>query len=224
MATARRSGSSSPTLRMWRTAPRGTQTMSSLPARTTTPPVSSHSRRPARTTHHSSNSRCQCGRLPPPGALAISVTRLRSSAIIRLDQGGGPICVVTSAIRVCRTLGQVELAAEGGVGPEARRSITMVAGDGEAVVVTGGSPSAATLPLQRLDSLRALELHVFVERGDTALCAHAHHLPVRLSGAAAQVSRARNEVRALVKTSGCSRFERWAADLMTSSCEPAILA
>ena len=74
--------------RMWCTVPRGTHTMSSLAASTTTPPVSSHCRRPPSTTHHSSNSRCQCGRLPPPGGEAMRVTRLRSSAMIRLDQGG----------------------------------------------------------------------------------------------------------------------------------------
>ena len=105
--------------------PRGTQTMSSLFARTTTPPVSSHSRRPASTTHHSSNSRCQCGRLPPPGGLAISVTSWRSSAMIRLDHGGAPIWPTTSATRVCGTLGQAALAAAGGVGPLARRSMAM---------------------------------------------------------------------------------------------------
>src|SRR5439155_601291 len=65
--------------------------MSSLFARTVVPPVSSHWGVPARTTHHSSKSLCQCGRLPPPGGLAISVTSWRSSAMMRLDQGGGLI-------------------------------------------------------------------------------------------------------------------------------------
>ena len=104
--------------------PRGTHTMSSLAAFTTMPPVSSHCRRPPSTTHHSSNSLCQCGRLPPPGGVAINVTRLRSSAMIRLDHGGVPICFMTSVMRVCRTLGQTPLAC-GGVGPVARRLMTM---------------------------------------------------------------------------------------------------
>ena len=74
MATASRSESSAPTLLMWCTVPRGTHTISSLPARTIVPPVSSHCNVPASTTHHSSKSLCQWGRLPPPGGLAISVT------------------------------------------------------------------------------------------------------------------------------------------------------
>src|SRR5437867_824011 len=130
MATASRSESSSPTFRMWCTVPRGTHTISSRVAWTRLPPVSSHSSRPANTTHHSSNSRCQCGRFPPPGGLAISVTSWRSSAMIRRDHGAGPICATTAAIRVWRTLGHVVLAAWGGVGPVASSLMTIVAGDG----------------------------------------------------------------------------------------------
>lgn len=120
MATARRSEFSVPTVLMWCTVPRGTQTMSSLRASTTIPPVSSQVNSPARTTHHSSKSACQWGRLPPPGGAAMSVTSCRSSAMSRVDQGAGPILVTTSAIRVCSTLGQVGLAAVGGVGPVAK--------------------------------------------------------------------------------------------------------
>ncbi len=114
--------------------------MSSFAAWNTTPPVSSHSSRPASTTHHSSNSRCQCGRLPPPGGLAISVTSWRSSAMIRFDHGGDPIVRTTSATRVCRTFGHT-VSAAGGVGPVARRVMTMVAGGAGLDVVTLGSPS-----------------------------------------------------------------------------------
>src|SRR5204862_310541 len=139
MATASRSESSSPTFRIWCTVPRGTHTMSSRVAWTTLPPVSSHSSRPANTTHHSSNSRCQCGRFPPPGGLAISVTSWRSSAMIRRDQGAGPICTTTAAIRVWRTLGHVVLAAWGGGGPVASSLMTIVAGDGSREVFGVGA-------------------------------------------------------------------------------------
>src|SRR2546430_11575242 len=65
-------------------------------------------RRPPRSTlfpyttlfRSSSNSRCQCGRLPPAGGLAISVTSCRSSAMMRLDHGGLPIWATTPATRV----------------------------------------------------------------------------------------------------------------------------
>src|SRR3990170_883872 len=125
MATARRSDSPSPTFRIWWTVPRGTHTMSSLAAWMTVPPVSSHSRRPSSTTHHSSNSRCQCGRLPPPGALAISVTSWRSSAMIRFAHGAGPLVAAGFATRVCRTWGPVAPAA-GGLGPAASLPMTIV--------------------------------------------------------------------------------------------------
>src|SRR5436309_3854845 len=110
---------------MWCTVPRGTHTMSSFLPCTTVPPVSSHSSVPASTTHHSSNSRCQWGRFPPPGALAMRVTRLRSSAMMRFDHGAGPIFSTRSPTRVWRTLGQVELAAVGGHGPSASLLIEM---------------------------------------------------------------------------------------------------
>src|SRR6478672_6306300 len=99
--------------------------MSPLMASTTTPPVSSHCRRPASTTHHSSNSRCQCGRLPPPGGEAIRVTRLRSSAMRRRAHGPGPMRATTSATRV-RSGGP---SAAGAVGPAARRLMSTVTGD-----------------------------------------------------------------------------------------------
>jgi hypothetical protein len=38
--------------------------------------------------------------LPPPGGFAISVTSCRSSAMIRFDQGGVPICWTIFPIRV----------------------------------------------------------------------------------------------------------------------------
>src|SRR2546430_2044791 len=50
--------------------------------------------------------------------------------MIRRDQGGGPICATTAAIRVWRTLAHVVLAAWGGVGPVASSLMTIVAGDG----------------------------------------------------------------------------------------------
>src|SRR5882724_3945390 len=126
MATARRSEFSVPTVLMWCTVPRGTQTMSSLRASTTMPPVSSHVNSPARTTHHSSKSACQCGRLPPPGRLAISVTSWRSSWMTRRDHGGGPILATRSATRVRSVLGPSGLAARGGVGPVAKCGMVMV--------------------------------------------------------------------------------------------------
>ena len=104
------------------------------------------------TTHHSSKSRCQWGRLPPPGGLAIRVTRWRSSAMIRFDQGPGPIWRTTSATRVCRTLGQTWLAAVGGVGPVARWLMTMVggtAGSGIAHLSSQRRLTAATPPSRR---------------------------------------------------------------------------
>src|SRR5207249_6857499 len=100
--------------------------MSSLRASTTTPPVSSQRNSPAITTHHSSKSACQCGRLPPPGRLAIRVTRLRSSAMTRRDHGGGPIFSTSSETRVRRVLGPSALALVGGVGPVAKNGIVMV--------------------------------------------------------------------------------------------------
>src|SRR5438105_7155818 len=117
MATAIRSDSSSPTFLMWWTVPRGTHTRSSLVASITVPPVSSHCRRPARMTHHSSKSLCQCGRLPLPGPLAISVTRFLSSWSRRTDHGGGPIFSTTSPMRVCSMLGHDAFTTRGGMGP-----------------------------------------------------------------------------------------------------------
>src|SRR4030095_13899801 len=126
MATARRSEFSVPTVLIWCTVPRGTQTMSSLRASTTMPPVSSQVNSPARTTHHSSKSACQCGRLPPPGRLQISVTSWRSSWMTRRDQGGGPILATRSATRVRSVLGPSGLAARGGVGPVAKCGMVIV--------------------------------------------------------------------------------------------------
>src|SRR4029450_13531673 len=126
MATASRSEFSVPTVLMWCTVPRGTQTMSSLRASTRMPPVSSHVNSPARTTHHSSKSACQCGRLPPPGRLAMSVTSWRSSWMTRRDHGGGPILATRSATRVRSALGPSGLAARGGVGPVAKCAMVMV--------------------------------------------------------------------------------------------------
>src|SRR5215470_11062522 len=126
MATARRSEFSVPTVLMWCTVPRGTQTMSSFFAPKRMPPVSSHVNSPARTTHHSSKSACQCGRLPPPGRLQISVTSWRSSWMTRRDQGGGPILATRSATRVRSVLGPSGFAARGGVGPVAKCGIVMV--------------------------------------------------------------------------------------------------
>jgi hypothetical protein len=105
---------------------RGTHTMSSLRASTTTSPVSSQRSSPAITTHHSSKSACQWGRLPPPGALAISVTSWRSSWMIRRDHGGGPMRPTTSAMRVRSALGPSTVAASGGVGPVARCAMLIV--------------------------------------------------------------------------------------------------
>src|SRR5438128_653969 len=114
---------------MWCTVPRGTHTMSSFLPCTTVPPVSPNSSVPASTTHHSSNSRCQWGRFPPPGALAMRVTRLRSSTMMRFDHGAGPIFSTRSPTRVWRTLGQVELAAVGGHGAAARWLMEIENGD-----------------------------------------------------------------------------------------------
>jgi hypothetical protein len=58
--------------------------------------------------------------VPPPGRLAIKVTRLRSSWMTRRDQGGGPIFATRSATRVRSMLGPSALAARGGVGPVAK--------------------------------------------------------------------------------------------------------
>ena len=72
--------------------------------------------------------------------------------MMRLDQGGVPICFMTSAIRVCRTLGHAALA-WGAVGPVARRLITIVAVASELEVVTDGHPPSATVaPPPRFDS------------------------------------------------------------------------
>src|SRR5882672_10719493 len=120
---------------MWCTVPRGTHTISSLPASITVPPVSSHFSRPAMMTHHSSKSLCQCGRLPVPGGLAINVTRLRSSAISRTDQGGGPDLATTSAMRMCRLFGQVGFITRGGIGPLTTSvMLSLVAGSVGAVI------------------------------------------------------------------------------------------
>src|SRR5881397_1588195 len=149
MATARRSDISVPTLTMWCTAPRGTHTMSSFAACTTMLPVSSHCSCPARTTHHSSNSRCQCGRLPPPGGLAMRVTSWRSSAMIRFDHGGGPMLATTSATRVWRTLGHAPLAAAtGGRGPSASLSMT---------IETAVSPRAMPVRVRRSVTERGID-------------------------------------------------------------------
>src|SRR5215216_4352173 len=129
IATAKRSVISSPTARMWWTVPLGTQTMSSFCARTTVPPVSSHSSWPAITTHHSSKSRCQCGRLPLPGVVAIRVTMLRSSSITRADHGAGPRCATISAILVCSTFGQLAFMTRGAIGPSVTTSVMLRAGD-----------------------------------------------------------------------------------------------
>src|ERR1051326_2616279 len=112
-----RNDRSSPILVMWCTVPRGTHTTSPLTASIRAPPVNSQRRRPARIIHHSSKSLCQCGRLPPPGPAAISVTRFRSSWINRTDQGGGPIRATTSSIRVWNTFGKLALTTRGGIGP-----------------------------------------------------------------------------------------------------------
>src|SRR5262249_38165983 len=100
--------------------------MSSLRASTTMPPVGCQVTWPARTTHHSSKSACQCGRLPPPGRLQMSVTSWRSSSMTRRDQGGGPILATRSATRVRSVLGPSGFAARGGVGPVAKCGIIMV--------------------------------------------------------------------------------------------------
>src|SRR5215831_8781697 len=154
MATASRRDRSSPTLRMWCTVPRGTQTISSFLARKTMSPVSSHSRVPARTTHHSSNSRCQCGRLPPPGGLAMRVTSCRSSAMIRFDHGGGPIVATRSATRVWSRLGQELLAAVGGRGPSASAPMTIETAVSPEAMSDRPSPS---VPERWIDAVEAPE-------------------------------------------------------------------
>src|SRR5215831_11662096 len=58
----------------------------------------------------------------------MSVTSCRSSAMMRLDHGGGPICSTTSATRVRSALGATALATVGGVGPVAWRLMTMLTG------------------------------------------------------------------------------------------------
>src|SRR5262247_1405948 len=100
--------------------------MSSFFASKRMPPVSSHVNSPARTTHHSSKSACQCGRLPPPGRLQMSVTSWRSSWMTRRDQGGGPILATRSVTRVRSVLGLSGFAARGGVGPVAKCGIVIV--------------------------------------------------------------------------------------------------
>src|SRR4029450_10324261 len=129
MATASRSERSAPTVRIWCTVPRGTQTMSSLAASKPVPPVSSHSSRPPSTTHHSSKSRCQCGRLPVPDGLEINVTSWPAPALIRLAHGPGPSSATRWLTRVWRTLGQVAFAAVGGHGPAARCVMAMLGTD-----------------------------------------------------------------------------------------------
>ncbi len=73
------------------------------------------------------------------------VTRLRSSAMMRRDQGGGPIWATTSPTRV-RSGGP----ASGAVGPRARRLMTIVTGDS---TVDMGEPPGAD-PSHMIGTLR----------------------------------------------------------------------